>query len=561
MPQNADNRAAAAAAAAAAARAAEAKTAAREAAAAAAAARHRANVLSMSSRRQFAVQKPINSNIEVTAKLEARTSVVHHQLRLEDLRRRAAYQQVDSAPEPEPEPEPAVVAWHRCMAACGAERGGSWGQQHRVLTRLYRDALGQNRDPTDIMLDAGAQDTFPLRPVSASQWRFLCAALSLKYQLTDPEQLETELNLVCGGSQCPDWDVIKRELSSSIDIPIPTISDARSTSEESQPVRENPDPGARTLMRRWRSPAVGSETFNLGQGNVGSDIGRALPCSSDVCQSTFPVDVRIVNMRQENALVRSHVQRKLEQDVERLAAARAATRESLQRREEAVRSLESSLQRLGDPGSEATLAVPPKFDQLGSERDTLAERRLRSLMRQCAMPSTASQAELARVNALWTRQKHQHAVDLVHDAQRFLAEEKVRSSLDSLAEASIVLESLQPLGTEQDHDVRSTRAAIAELRRRAEQLSALQCEEMHGDAALHSFQPRDNNHNLGTHVAEDTHGLTEARKHYDASLRALRLLGDLNRSPERKAVQRVSALVKIEIVRTPVCPISVNLAK
>jgi hypothetical protein len=177
------------------------------------------------------------------------------------------------------------------------------------------------------------------------------------------------------------------------------------------------------------------------------------------------------------------------------------------------------------------------------------------------MPSTASQAELARVNALWTRQKHQHAVDLVHDAQRFLAEEKVRSSLDSLAEASIVLESLQPLETEQDHDVRSTRAAIAELRRRAEQLSALQCEEVHGDAALHSFQPRDNNHNLGTHDAEHTHGLTEARKHYDASLRALGLLGDLNRSPERKAVQRVSALVKIEIVRTPVCPISVNLAK
>lgn len=521
-----------------------AKTAAREAAASAVAAgRQRANTLSAKSEATAQRSRP---TIDVSAELEVRTSVVHHRLRLEEMRRRAAYQQVDCAPvpepEPEPEPNPAVLAWHGCVAAIGLERGGTWGQQFRALTKLYRETLGQNRDPTDIMLDAGARDTFPLRPVSVSQWRVLCAALSLKYKLPDPEQLEAELNVICGGSQHPQWNVIKRELSTSIGMPIPKLADAWSISEEPQ-VSESPGPGVRTLMRRWCSPAVGSEPFIRCQNNnLSSDLGRSLPHDTDASNSAFPVDALIVNVRQENALLRSHVQLKLQDDVKRLAAARAATRESLQRREDAVRSLESSLQRLGgsDSGLQANLAVSPKFDQLGKERDMLAELRLRSLVRQRATMAAAASHELARANAMWARQKHERALDLVLDAQRYLEQEKVRSSLESLGEAALVLESLQPLcnaSVEQDEGVRATSALISELRRRAELLSTLQSEEAYGDAAVNSFQPR-NNHTGGAR------GLSEAQKHYDASLRALRGPDDLKNSPERNAVLRVSTLVK-----------------
>ena len=506
---------------------------------------------------------------KLSARIEVRDSVVQqHQLTLEEMRRvsRGRRHEVDAAPEPEPEPEPdpeaepAVTAWHSCVAAVGAERGGSWGQQHRVLARLYSDALGQpDRNPTPIMLDAGARDTFPLRPVSVSQWRFLCAALSLKYQLPDPEQVEAYLNVVCGGNQHPEWAVVKRELRASIADPVPSnLVDSRSVSDQTLPVKEDalvarladptavskhPPPAkkdgnlcARLLLRRWRRPTIATDTTHGFRGNPGFGDGELSPLNSPDIRSkgALPLDALIACLRQENELLRSRARLKLEEDASRLTAAQAATRESLARREHAARWLESSLQRMSDHCLVGKTAVRPRVAELAAEREALAELRLR-LLRQCAAtPLPALEAELARVDGLWKQHKHERALELVDAAQGMFAQEKINTALDRLAEADSTLESF---GAELDATVpdwvRSTRALIADTRRRAEQLSTLQREEARGDAARKSSRQCANN------------GLTEARKHYDASVRAVCLPDDLRRSPEREAVERVFCLVKL----------------
>lgn len=506
---------------------------------------------------------------KLSARIEVRDSVVQHQLALEETRRRVSRgRQFDVAPEPrqpepEPELEPAVAAWHNCVAAVGAEKGGSWGQQHRVLARLYSDALGQPaRDPTPIMLDAGARETFPLRPVSVSQWRFLCAALSLKYQLPEPEQIEAYLHVVCGGSQHPAWDDVKRQLHSSIGEPVPTnlvdsmsvskqtvpikedglgakLADPNAGSKHPLPAKENDDLGVRILLRRWRSPTAAAATISCYRGTLGSGNQtrpEQSPCSGagDVCtRGAMPMDALIAGLRQENELLRSRARLKLEEDASRLTAAQAATRESLARRKDAARWLESSLQRMDHRCLVGKTAVRPSVAQLVAEREALADLRLR-LLRQCAAtPSPALKAELARVDGLWKQHRHERALELVDDAQRSLAQEKINMTLDRLAEADSALESFgATLDATVPNGVRSTRASIADTRRRAEQLSTLQHEEARGDAARSSSRHRANS------------GLAEARKHYDIAVRAVRLADDLKRSPEREAVERVFPLVK-----------------
>ena len=80
---------------------------------------------------------------KLSARIEVRDSVVQHQLALEETRRRVSRgRQFDVAPEPrqpepEPELEPAVAAWHNCVAAVGAEKGGRSAKHPLGQLRKY----------------------------------------------------------------------------------------------------------------------------------------------------------------------------------------------------------------------------------------------------------------------------------------------------------------------------------------------------------------------------------------------------------------------------------------
>jgi hypothetical protein len=93
------------------------------------------------------------------ARIVARTATVAEEITLAEQRRRAAVAARLAALRPVPEPEPeaeAVIAWRRCVATVGEERGGTWGAQRRALVAVYAATLAQpERDPTEVMLDAG----------------------------------------------------------------------------------------------------------------------------------------------------------------------------------------------------------------------------------------------------------------------------------------------------------------------------------------------------------------------------------------------------------------------
>jgi hypothetical protein len=312
MPPD-DGRIAAAAAAVRAARAARAAAAA--AAAEAAAARHR---VALAAERREALRT-------LSARIDVRASVVAHSLTDGEARRRAWLGEAQRLTEPEPEPEPSVLAWRRCVATIGAERGGTFGQQHRALTALYRDALRQpERDPTTVMLDAGAQDTFPLRPVSVAQWRFLCAALSVKYptMLPDPEAVEGEQGAACGGARQPEWEAIKSELASSIGQAVVTAANGLSSSASAQSAanaEQDPRPAAHTLTQRWgllqsrSTSADDTDRMGVGVGVGVSPVGTLFTPSAVIegsmrsqCKATtgLTVDAAIEHTRQQNASAR-----------------------------------------------------------------------------------------------------------------------------------------------------------------------------------------------------------------------------------------------------------------
>ena len=111
-------------------------------------------------------------------------------------------------------------AWCRCVGTRAREAGGTWREQHSALSGLYA-MLGQvDRDPTAVL--QGAQGVPNQVAVDAEYWRFICAGLSLKYDLPTPEGVEQHHAVVCGGTPAgtdrgsvADWERVRRELEAS----------------------------------------------------------------------------------------------------------------------------------------------------------------------------------------------------------------------------------------------------------------------------------------------------------------------------------------------------------
>lgn len=111
-------------------------------------------------------------------------------------------------------------AWCRCVGTRARETGGTWSEQHSALSGLYA-LIGQDgRDPTAVLVGAGGVPNQIAVPVEF--WRFICAGLSLKYDLPTPEAVEEHHALVCGGTlatgsrgSATDWERVRRDLAAS----------------------------------------------------------------------------------------------------------------------------------------------------------------------------------------------------------------------------------------------------------------------------------------------------------------------------------------------------------
>jgi hypothetical protein len=111
-------------------------------------------------------------------------------------------------------------AWCHCVGTRARETGGTWSEQRSALSRLYT-VLGQDgRDPTAVLVGAGGVPNEIAVPVEF--WRFICAGLSLKYDLPTPEAIEVHHALVCGGTLAAgdrdldnDWQRVRRDLAAS----------------------------------------------------------------------------------------------------------------------------------------------------------------------------------------------------------------------------------------------------------------------------------------------------------------------------------------------------------
>eukprot|EP01044_Picomonas_judraskeda_P006794 COSAG03_NODE_697_length_6223_cov_9.359242_3_plen_340_part_00 len=121
----------------------------------------------------------------------------------------------------------ARLAWCRCVGTAAREAGGTWGEQHAALSGLYA-VLGQDdRDPTAVLVGGGGVPN--QLAVTVEIWRFICAGLSLKYDLPTPEAVEVQHALVCGGPPAQDtgtgvradrgssseWERVRRDLEAS----------------------------------------------------------------------------------------------------------------------------------------------------------------------------------------------------------------------------------------------------------------------------------------------------------------------------------------------------------
>lgn len=112
------------------------------------------------------------------------------------------------------------IAWCRCVGTRARETGGTWTEQHSALSGLYA-VLGQvGRDPTAVLVGAGGVPN--QMAVMVEFWRFICAGLSLKYDLPTPEAVEEHLAVVCGGTRAAghqglanDWERVRRDLAAS----------------------------------------------------------------------------------------------------------------------------------------------------------------------------------------------------------------------------------------------------------------------------------------------------------------------------------------------------------
>jgi hypothetical protein len=106
-------------------------------------------------------------------------------------------------------------AWCRCVGTSGREAGGTWKEQHWALTELYSTLGQEGRDPTAVMAEAGGVPD--KKAISVEMWRFICAGLSLKYDLPTPEAVEAQHALLCGGAStsADEWDRVRRELEAS----------------------------------------------------------------------------------------------------------------------------------------------------------------------------------------------------------------------------------------------------------------------------------------------------------------------------------------------------------
>ena len=119
------------------------------------------------------------------------------------------------------------LAWCRCVGTRALETGGTWEEQHAALSGLYA-VLGQDdRDPTAVLVGAGGEPN--QIAVTVDFWRFICAGLSLKYDLPTPEAVEVQHKLVCGGTLAAntrtgvradrdssiEWERVRRDLEAS----------------------------------------------------------------------------------------------------------------------------------------------------------------------------------------------------------------------------------------------------------------------------------------------------------------------------------------------------------
>lgn len=117
--------------------------------------------------------------------------------------------------------------WVGAVGTAGLEAGGTWETQYGVLLALAT-ALKQQSASKDLAQLPGKVASmlvrmggFPSQPpmegkaVSTSMWRYICALMSVKYDLRHPEDVEAAYGIICGGgapATTADWEFVRSEL-------------------------------------------------------------------------------------------------------------------------------------------------------------------------------------------------------------------------------------------------------------------------------------------------------------------------------------------------------------